>query len=422
MTDRRDFLKYSGLSAGATALGLSNPAKAGADTEVSEYEWRYGYQMGTRPIEVSSLNDAILGADEGAVYANRNMHEFSYVSWNFPPSPNPFSFGERNEPMPRSIMRHLHETNTDAFIVVKNGEIVHEYYAKGMHVATKHATYSTGKAYTTASYATELLGAIDQKVADIIPELEGSYIGEQTVRSVVDMRIPIKWDFNYDDPDTEINRFGAQFGWALTSVDDGLIQFLRGLEPSEEADPSEDPVKRMTTYVDSNTVLAGMIGRRIAGIHGYMGMKRFYDALGFERVSGTVAGFHQDPSSDGGHYMTLRDFVKLPFAMANGGMIDGRQAVPTEYIEDVLTDDPLKRDAWSRSIGTSLYPKAIHYTNKWYGVSSDAAFGAGSYGQYIFFNRARNLVIGKFSTFPKSSDPDFVRRDNVFLAGLIDTL
>ena len=120
--------------------------------------------------------------------------------------------------------------------------------------------------------------------------------------------------------------------------------------------------------------------------------------------------------------MTLRDLVKLPFAMANGGLIGGRQAVPTEYIEDVLTDNPMKRQAWSRSIGIGLYPRAVHYTNKWYGLGPDAAFGAGSYGQYIFFNRARDLVIGKFSTFPKSSDPDFVRRDNIFLTGLINTL
>jgi CubicO group peptidase (beta-lactamase class C family) len=422
--DRRKFLKTAGILSGAAAtLGTGiGSSQADAAENLSEYEWRYGNQMGTRPIEVSNLNNAIADIENGAVYANRHMLELSYVTWNFPPSSDPLSFAERISEIPPANLQHLRETNTDGFIVVKDGEIHHEYYAKGMHVTSKHATYSAGKAWTSATYSNELLQVIDKRVSEVLPELGGTYVGQQTVRSVVDMRVPISWNPNFDDPDSEINRFGAQFGWALNSAEDGLIDFYKSLEPSPDADPNQPADERTWAYVDSNSVLAGMIGRRVAGLHGYMGIKRFYEALGLERISGTVAGFNEDHSAEGGQFFTLRDFVKLPFAMANGGKIKNKQVIAEAYIDDLFIDTPKKRAAWSNGPGPALYPTTLYYTNKWYVLGPDTAMGIGSYGNFIVFNRVKNLAIAKFSTWQKNADIDAAQRDSKFLTELIHTL
>ncbi|MEX0368801.1 MAG: hypothetical protein AB3N22_22295 [Ruegeria sp.] len=117
------------------------------------------------------------------------------------------------------------------------------------------------------------------------------------------------------------------------------------------------------------------------------------------------ANLHGQYSAEGGQYFTLRDFVKLPHTMANGGSVDGRQVISEDYIADVFSADADKIAAWGNGPYAPTLPGFKHYSNQWYVVDDSTAFGIGSYGAYVAFNRETGVALAKFSTYPVN--PDF---------------
>jgi CubicO group peptidase (beta-lactamase class C family) len=381
----------------------------------SEYETRYADQMGTRAPDVPHLNKAVSTIEAGAVYANRHTAEFPVVAWNFAPSSTPLRFNEDIKPLSKDVMEHLLSTNTDAYIVVKQGVIIHEYYGTGMHPTTRHAVFSAGKSWTSAAWHEQTALVMEKTVEEVMPELKGSYIGAQTIRHLVDMRVPINWGIDYSDPDSTINQFGGVMGWEFKSIGDTTMQFFKDLtrDPNVKA---ASPEERGFRYVDGNTALVGVMGPRVGKVHAYEGLRTFYEMLGTEYICGTVASLHGNYSGEGGQYFTLRDFVKLPYAMANGGMVGDRGVLSEEYITDVFATDESKNAAWKNQYMSGIYKPVTRYTNFWYVVDDDTALASGSFGQFNIFNRKTGVAIAKFSTYPKNADAALFTKDVVWLA------
>ncbi len=377
----------------------------GAYAQESEYEWRFGYQMGTRAPDEINMTEAASTADNGAVYANRNVPEFAIVAWNFEPSTNPLRFKEDTRKLRGADLVHLGSTHTDGYIVVKDGVIIHEYYAQGMHQTTKHAVYSVGKSWTSAVWHDVLLKAMKKKVGEILPELKGSVYGPQTVRNVVDMRTSVYWYEDYDDPESPVVISGSATGWDFKSIETDQISFLKTLKKNPKLKEGD------WYYVSADTMLMGLLGSKLKGKHPYEGLRQFYDALGLEHISGTIANLHGQYSAEGGQYFTLRDFVKLPYAMANGGMINEKTVITGAYFDDVFSADEKKKAAWKKGPYAEVMPEVSFYSNQWYVVDDNIAFGIGSYGQFNIFNRKTKVAIAKFSTYPTGQGFEMFAKD-----------
>ena len=375
----------------------------------SNYEKKYSDQMGTRAPAVANMTEAASTAAHGAVYANRNASEFATCAWNFAPSGSPLRFEEEIQPLGGEELAHLKSTNTDGFIVLRNGTIIHEYYANGMHPTTKHSAYSTGKSWTSAAWHDVLLDAVDQRVEEILPELKGSVYGTQTVRHVIDMRSPVYWYEDYADPDSPVVISGSAMGWDFVSTDMNLPTFLKTLKKNPKLKDGD------WYYVSSNTMIMGLLGRTLKGVHAYEGLRRFYDDLGLEHISGTIANLQGDYSAEGGQYFTLRDFVKLPHAVASGGTVNGKQVLSRAYLDDLFEADVEKKAAWKAGPYGDKLDEVSHYSNQWYIVDDDVILGIGSYGQYIVANRKSGVAIAKFSTYPKGQDYELSPKDVTWL-------
>ncbi|ESQ15829.1 MAG: hypothetical protein N838_07480 [Thiohalocapsa sp. PB-PSB1] len=360
---------------------------------------QYGDQMGTEAPAARNLTEAISSADAGAVYANRNASEFSTVAYNWAPSSTPLRFGRGAvRPMSADDLAHMESTNTDGFIVVKDGTVIREYYAAGMHPTTKHKVHSTGKNWTSAIWHDVLLPVMDKKVGELMPEIADSVYGDQTLRAVVDMRVPVYWSEDFSDPEAPVVLGFAATGSQYKNPTYDVVAFINELRRDEERKDGN------WYYVSSNTNVMGLLGPRLAGVHAYEGTRQFMEALGMEYISGSVANLHGQYGASGDQYMTLRDLVKLPYAMANGGRVDDRQVLSAEYIQDVFDAGEDKSAVFRNGPYGEAMPDIQYYSNQWYVVDENIAVGIGSYGQFIAFNRATGVAIAKFSTYSKSSN------------------
>ena len=390
-------ISLAGCSPADQPVTESGSEAATAATD-NVYEKRYSDQMGTAPFAANSMAAATVNAEDGAVYANRHVAEYATVAWNISPSSDPLVFKEAIQALSEADLELLASTNTDAFIAVKGDTIVHEYYAKGMHPATRHATYSVGKSLTSVYFHDVLLGVVDKRVAEVLPEFEGTVYGEEYIRSIVDMRSPILWGGDFTDPQSEVMASGASTGWEFKSLEREQTAFVKQMKLDSHYKPGD------WHYVDSNPMVMAMIGTELSGRHQFESIRRIHHTLGFEYISGTIANLHGQYSAEGGQYMTLRDLVKLPYAMANEGQIEDRKVISDEYIEDVFTADDAKRASWKASTYDDHYKVVNWYSNQWYVVDDDIALGIGSFGQFIVFDRKNKIAAAMFSTYEVGQD------------------
>ncbi len=121
----------------------------------------------------------------------------------------------------------LEASDTDAFVVMRQGRLVAEWYAGHCDPACPHIIFSVSKSLT-ALVAGILVGQGKLSLSDLIvkhvPEAEGSAYADATVQQLLDMEISLDFEENYLDPHGAFNRYRRATAWA----------------PDNPADPAPD--------------------------------------------------------------------------------------------------------------------------------------------------------------------------------------
>ena len=396
-----------------SAVGLCWFANCLAD---QTYQELYRNQMGTEAPAAEDLTKAQANIEAGAVYANRHIPEFAMSVWNFAPSTNPLRFEETVKPLDPAALEFLESTHTDGFIAVKRGSIIYEYYAAGMHPSTKHGVFSSGKSWTSAVWHDVMLPLAEKSLAELLPELNDTVYGRATLRQALDMRIPVDFWEDYDDPESPIVKWSAYTGYDFLDSESDAFSFMQTLDRDPDYNFGD------FHYVSPNATLPGLIGVRTTGVHPYDALRGFRDKIGLEYVSGTVVNLHGQYSADGGQYFTLRDFVKLAHVMANDGVANANRVLSDAYFDDIHQADRGKQEAWARGPRAGLFPDVSQYSNFWYVVDDNIAVAVGSYGQFLVYNRRNHAGLAKFSTYPVAGDPERFAKDLAWLVSFIRAL
>lgn len=293
-----------------------------------------------------------------------------------------------------SIDQVLRETETDGFLVLRDGVLIYEWYANGFDVDAPHIVFSISKSIS-AILAGILVGQgkLDPEapVTRYIPEVAGSAYADATVRHVLDMTVSIDFDESYLDPHGAFARYREAMGW--NPVGDpaktpGLHPFLTTLPRGS------GPHGERFHYVSPNSDLLGWIIERAGG--------RPYAELLSDLIWKPMGAAHDAyvtidkagaSRSAGGICTTLRDLARFGELLRRGG--DG--IVPRAWIDDILTNGD--RDAWTRGDMSALFPQG-RYRSKWYLTGNDrgAWTAIGIHGQWLYIDPQAKLVIAKFSS------------------------
>ena len=307
----------------------------------------------------------------------------------------------------RAFLDYAH---TDAFVLMKGGRIVAEHYAPHAQVNARHIVFSISKSLTAlVSAVLEGQGVIDPDcpVVSLIPEAEGSAYGDCSYRDVLDMRVSLDFDEAYLDKNGAFARYRRSTLWNPSEAGapvETLTEFLMTIQKSDR--PHGGPF----FYASPNSDLLGILIERATG-------RRYVDlfsdllwkplgAKNHALVSVDGAG---SARSAGGVCVTARDLARVGQMLLDGGSANGRQVVPTAWVEDMKTaGDP---SAWTASQPTML-PNG-RYRSKWYQTGEpDGAFCAiGIHGQWLYVDPSTETVIVKLSSQPNPLD-DELKQDN----------
>lgn len=303
----------------------------------------------------------------------------------------------------------LDATYTDALLIVKNGRIIHETYAGEMDRRQRHILMSVSKSVLgLVAGILEAKGIFDPKalVTAIIPEVAGTAYEGATLRDLLDMRVGLRFDENYQAAGGPIIEYRKAQSWdplAIGEAPKDLRGFFANLT---EADGAHDD---RFHYASPNTDLLGWVIERLAGKrYADLVSELIWQPMGAEEDAYITVDRLGAPRCAGGFCASLRDLARLARLFATKGRAGNRQVLPEAWINDILTAGDA--DAWNRGDFIDLYPGAsMHYRSKWYVEHGPhpMVFGLGVFGQNVFVEPDSDLVIAKFSSQPVALEAGF---------------
>lgn len=282
----------------------------------------------------------------------------------------------------------LDKTYTNAFIVIRNGVLTHEWYRDGFSESTRLPSYSVAKTMTSIMIG-QLIDAGKIKESDYFVDYfpqyrNGSDFDKVTIRSLLDMQSGIGVS---DDYPTGPQGWGVAIAQMYATTN---LEWFVSNNRKMAFTPGSD-----AEYRSVDTQLLGMIIKKVTGerVADYFS-ENVWQKVGsqypatwnVDRVGGTEKTFCCFNA-------TAIDYAKVGLAILNGGYSGSTQVISRNWLkrlkEPVVTLD----HGWGYSAQVwHPYP----------GVS----MALGLYGQFIFVDPESRTVIIKLSDNPPGSDTE----------------
>lgn len=303
-----------------------------------------------------------------------------------------------------NLEQFLQKSYTDSFIVLHRGQIVLERYMNNMAPERQHQMFSATKSIVGTLmllFIEEGRVSADQLVSHYLPELAGSAFGDATVQQVLDMTNSISFSEVYDDPDSEITRYGHIFN-VVPRPETGyagpvsIYDYLPTLQKEGEHGQAFH-------YVTPNTdVLAWIISRVTGERLSSVVEEQLWQPLGAERDAYFWLDDAGTEMAGGGLNVAARDAARFGQMILQGGRYNGLQVIPLSVAEKILQPgDPhgftnrYAQDPWYGEV-------AYAYRNQWWTFNNahKTVSAIGIHGQYIYLDQQAAMVIVKQSSAP----------------------
>lgn len=303
--------------------------------------------------------------------------------------PLPESFQFRGET--RKIADWIERTGTTGLIVLKDGAVAHEEYRRGNTADNQTIAMSLSKStisFLLGNAVTDGLVDIEKPVETYAPLLaEGGYKGVR-VKDVLQMSSGIGFNEDYGDLTSDIVRY--------------IIQILTGSVNDFTAHlKNQDPPGTINRYVSADTQVLGMVIEGATGkpLHQYFG-ERLWSKLGSQSDAYWLIDKRGETIAAGGLNAVLRDYARFGLLYLNEGRnFAGEQLVPADWVKASITPDAPHLQP-GRGMVNGL--PVMGYGYQWWipGARSGNDFtGIGIYGQFIYVNPERRVVIAKSSAY-----------------------
>ncbi|MDE1468276.1 serine hydrolase domain-containing protein [Aurantiacibacter sp. D1-12] len=277
--------------------------------------------------------------------------------------------------------------NSAAIVVVHNGEVVLERYGLDFSADGKWTSFSVAKSYTStlvgAAIADGYIDSLDDPVTRYIPDLAGSAYDGVTVRQLLTMSSGVRWNEDYHDPESDIARFNEH----VSSEEgvDSLVDYMRQLP--REAEPGT-----RWQYNTGETNMIGVLVRNATGknLADYLSEK-VWAPFGMEQDATWLLSNTDSEISGCCIQASTRDMARFGLFALGGGMAGGERVVPEGWFAEATAPE----------FETGRFGRGYAY--QWWTYPGNAYAASGLFGQGIFIDPARNLVIASNSNWPDST-------------------
>ena len=315
--------------------------------------------------------------DDSAKFARRAI----------PRSAAPFRFIQatgqaRYRRLANHIDSMLVNSNTNAFMVIRNDSVLYERFAENMDANTRHPSFSVAKSYigTLVGIAIDkgMIASAEDLVIKYLPELEKNDVRFKrlTIQHVLDMRSGVDFDEDKQTPFAGIAKL--YYGSSLKNQ-------IANLKMKREAGKSFE-------YQSINTQLLAAILEKASGekVPALLA-KYLWTPLGAESDAIWSLDDQKTVKASCCLNATAADFAKLGRLYLKKGNWQGKQVVSQKWVS--TTTDPA-------TLGK------LGYKNQWWanrGAKATDYRAEGILGQIVYVNPDNNVIIVRMGNYPNKN-------------------
>lgn len=290
-----------------------------------------------------------------------------------------------------SAKAFLEETTTTSFIVVKDDALVFEEYFHGYTSISRPTSMSVAKSFISALVGIAVeeghIKNIDDPIDQYVPELSESGYKGVSIRHILQMTSGIDFTEVYDDASSDLMVMMMRLAGGHS-----IIDYTAAL-------PSAEPSGQRFNYASIDTAVLGFLIERATQKNPAEYLEeKIWKRIGMESNATWATDNHGNVLAFAWLNATPLDFARFGRLYLNKGRWDGTQIIPADWVQEsvIPSEDHLQ--------GPAMYGPEwdIGYQYQWWvPEGNEGEFTAiGIWGQYIYINPERNIIIVKTSVDP----------------------
>ena len=311
------------------------------------------------------------------------------------PSPTPLALPAGAPLEIPGLDDYMKEQNTAGLVIVQDGKIRVERYGLGFSATGRWTSFSVAKSFTStlvgAAIQDGFIKSLDDTVSRYIPDLRGSAYDGVSIRQLLMMTSGVRWNEDYEDPEADVAKFNNA---KPTKGMDATVSYMRTLPRAHEPGT-------VWHYNTGETNLIGVLVSSAVGkpLARYLEEKLWHPA-GMEAEATWLLGKTGHEIAGCCIQASTRDYARMGlFVLANGN-VGGRQIVPADWFAQATVKH--------QEIGEP----GRGYGYQWWTYDDGAVAAQGIFGQGIYIDPARRLVIATNSNWTRASlGPEKDRRE-----------
>ncbi|MGP1274489.1 MAG: serine hydrolase domain-containing protein [Caulobacterales bacterium] len=300
----------------------------------------------------------------------------------------------------RTLADYLERARATGLTVLHDGEIAFQYFAYGADAQSRFTSWSVGKSFVATLIAMALdeglIESLDDPAATYAPEYEGSYYGTVSLRHLLMMSAGIDFNEEYSpERPSDVRPFFFN-------------AFIMGRSPDQLARAfgasGETPGEHLH-YASTNTqVLSAVVRNVFGGSLAEIMQERLWGPL---QMSADATWLQHVPGDNGvavGYcclQATSEDYARMGQFYLQDGVWNGTRLLPEGWVTEATRPvSPAHEPGGTPGYGPRGY--GLHF---WIPEGHDGEYYfAGVYGQYIWVDERRGVVIAQ-----NAGDPQWGR-------------
>jgi CubicO group peptidase (beta-lactamase class C family) len=293
-----------------------------------------------------------------------------------------------------SLDEYFRRNYVTGFLVLHNDQIIMEKYFHEADRNSRFISQSLSKSIVSilvgAAVEDGAIKSVEDPVTNYLPYLSESGYRNVTVKNLLQMSTGVNYGENYRDPKSGAALIGA----ALLTGSPSFKNYVQSIQPTNTAPGTK------FEYQSVNTQVLGLLLEKVTGkrLNEYA-QEKLWKKIGAQGD----AFFYESPKQPDTcafacFNATLRDYARVGLMMLQGGTIGENRVVSSTWVRDSTRPDApyLKPKPGGPEGG---YGYAYQW---WVPAGNDGVFMAlGIYGQCIYVNPARRIVIVQTSAWPE---------------------
>ena len=294
---------------------------------------------------------------------------------------------------------YMKDNHVKGIIVLKDNKISLEKYAKQVNHKTLWTSFSVAKSISSMLLGVALkegdIESLDDALQKYIPELKGYDYGKVTVRQLLTMTSGIAWNEDYEDPNSDV---AQMYKAPCQATESHIMSYMKPLKFVHEPGTTWN-------YSTGETDLVGILIQKATGksLAEYLSEK-IWIPMGMENCAFWLADECSNLNIGGsGLSASLRDYARLGTLMLKNGEVGDKKLLSEEWL----------KDATSPLFATN--DQGAGYGYLWWRSENGSYAAAGIFGQMIYIDPTKDLVIVQIAAWPRASSEHLTKGRQAFI-------